>query len=84
MGLFPGTALLILREEVKVPEDWVRTILTTSRDVTEFPALLGVSGETPGAGLPIRITAVIHLQILAWKSEGARRTLTALNIHIHR
>ena len=84
MGHFPGTALLIPREQVKVPEDWVRTILTTSRDVTEFPALLGVGGETPWAGLPIRITAVVHLQILAWKSEGVRRTLTALNIDLHR
>lgn len=60
------------------------SILTTSRDVTEFPAFAGIGGETPWAGLPIRVTTVIHLQILVWKSECARKILTALNIYIHR
>lgn len=39
----------------------------TAGNVTEFPAFVGIHGETPWAGLPIRVTAVIHLQVLAWK-----------------
>lgn len=59
------------------------SILTTSRDVTEFPAFVGIGGETPWAGLPIGVTTVIPLQILVWKSECARKISTALNIYIH-
>lgn len=63
-------------ERGRVPRAGAAT-LTAARDVTELPALVGVRGETPGAGLPIRVTAVIPLQVLAGESERARRSLMA-------
>ena len=68
---------------MRIPEDRAGAILTTARDVTELPAFVGICGETPRAGLPIRVTAVIHLQVLVWKSEGVRRILIALSIYIY-
>lgn len=67
---------------MRMPEHWVQTILTAARDVTELPAFAGIRGETPRARLPIRVAAVIHLQVLVRKSEWARRILIALNIYI--
>lgn len=77
---------MIPREELTGEDPGERggATLTASRDVTEFPAFVGIRGEAPWAGLPVRVTAVIHLQILVWKSECARRILTALNIYILR
>lgn len=36
-------------------------------DVAELPALVEVHGEAPWAGLPIRVSAVIHFQVLVGK-----------------
>lgn len=70
-------------EQARIPGPWVCSILTAARDVTEFPAFVEIHGETPRAGLPIRVAAIIHLQVLVWKSERARRILIALNIYIY-
>lgn len=43
--------------------------LTATRNVTIFPAFSWAGSETPGSRFTIRITAVIHLQILLWKTE---------------
>lgn len=69
-------------EQARIPEHWPRALLTAAWDVTEFPAFVGIHRETPRAGLPVRVAAVIHLQVLVWKSGRARRILIALNIHI--
>lgn len=82
-ALTHGFFLIPRAEQVKIPEDWVWAILTTARDVTEFPAFVGIHGETPRAGLPIRVTTVIHPQVLVRKSEQARRVVIAPNIYIH-
>lgn len=47
-------------------------VLTAARDVAEFPAFAGIGGETPWPGLPVRVATVIHLQVLAWKSESGQ------------
>ena len=48
--------------------------LTTLRDVTEVPALLRGSSETPRLGFPIWVPAVVLLQMFIWKPVMHKQT----------